>query len=147
MPKLVKFDPSRPLVALTFFRLNGQIYRKENAVPYDEGNDRVLRRLYDLHRIGHSDEEGTAVEVRTPREQLQAGNTERRNQEKASELRAAEVLDLPPTEEEQAAIDTLVDGNTHAQLLELADGLEGVNSKMKKAEIALALVRAGHGAA
>lgn len=148
MPKLEQFDPSRPLVASTFFRLGGQIYRKGDAVLYSEQHDRVLRRLHDLRRIKHSTEDGNEPDVRSPRETLMAGNAERRQQIKDSNARAAGVLSpTEPTADELEAVQKLVDGNTQAQLLEKAEGLEGITAKSKKADIALAILRSDRGTA
>lgn len=141
MAKLEPFDPSRPLKATSrFVRIHGTTYRKGEAVPYNEADDRILKRLYDLRRIGYGD--GRAVERRTPRERFLDGNTERAKQESEAGERAEDTLAAE-----------LVKAHSKAELLEMAGptetdpALEGVTDKQTKGEIALALVRAGRGPA
>lgn len=143
MPALEPFDPSRPLVACTFIRLHAVIYRKGDAVPYDQADHRILNRLYEQRKIAHG--EGQPVEAKTPREAFQSANVERRQQERAKTVKPeqTETPDQEPTAEQLAAADKMAKANNHDKLFQAASGLAGVTKAMKKAEIALALVRAG----
>lgn len=139
MPKLEPFDPSAPLVANTFLRIHGTLYRKGDAVPYSDADDRILNRLYQQRKIGYG--KGDKVKSRIPSEEFLSGNAERREQEREAERTAASLSDDVMAEQAEA----LAKANTKDQLLKLADGLEGVTNKQNKGEIALALVRAGRG--
>lgn len=152
MPTLEQFDPTRPLVTKArIVRLRGQVYRRNDAIPYDEANHRVLERLYGLRRIGYG--EGEEAAATTPAERFLRGGAERRQQTKDAAANAEEVLTKAeveaqqPTEEEAEAVKKLTNAHNHDDLFKMAAGLKGVKKAMKKDEIALALVRAGRGPA
>jgi hypothetical protein len=142
MPTLEPFDPSRQLVAATFIRLHAVIYRKGDQVPYDPADDRVLKRLYEQRKIAYG--EGQPVEARSPRQQFHAANTERRQQERAATVKPEPIETVEEaTADQLAAADKMAKAHNHDKLFQAASGLAGVTKAMKKAEIALALVRAG----
>lgn len=148
MPKLEPFDPSRPLKANTFFRLHGTIYKRGDAVPYDEADRRNIERLYSLRRIGYGD--GEPVERKTPRQAFMETGAALRTQERQAKRRAKEeqaekALEAEVGGDEAEAAKKLAKAHTHDQLFKMASGLAGVTKSQKKDEIALALVRAGRG--
>ncbi len=148
MARLAAFDPSQPLVSRTFIRLHATIYRKGEAVPYADADHRVLKRLYELRRIGYGD--GTPVRERIPRQELMAGNAQRSEQDRAAARAAKQTADeaalqseVAAASDEDEAVAKLAKAHTQKQLVEMANGLEGVTPKQAKADIARALVRAG----
>jgi hypothetical protein len=154
MPTLTKFDPQQPLVANTFFRLHAVGYAKGDAVPYSDADHRILERLYMRRKLGYG--QGEPVDTRSPRQKLLDGPGERREQVKAAKANAAEIelaatqqaiAAVEPSEEEAAAVKTLVNRNSHEVLFTKARGIAGVTKDQTKGEIALALVRAGRGPA
>lgn len=145
MPTLEPFDSTRPLKCATrFIRLRGTLYQKGDAIPFDEADRRVIERLYDQRKITYGD--GVEPDRRSPSEKARTANVELRQQRRGEKVGAAAEPGTDVDDDaEAAAAEKLAKAHTKDALFKKASGLAGVTKDQTKAEIALALVRAGRG--
>lgn len=123
---LEPFDPSRAFRALRWFRWNGQIVASGKPFPpagsEQDATDYNTRILYENRYIGYAPE---TAEAPAP---------------------APEPARKPFTPPAPDPVEELVAHHTHAELLDMAAGLD-VKKSDTKTEIARALVESGHGTA
>lgn len=145
---LKKFDPSREFVTAAAFRAAGVAWGKGFPFEKDSVNERTLKLLYEQRKLVYADSDLaskllTRTHVAADRAAMSsAANTSR----PAKALQDnPDVVDEAQTkaDAEDKAVDKLVKGNSHAQLLKKASGIAGVKQNHKKADIARALVRHG----
>lgn len=145
---LAKFDPSKDFVTAAPLRAAGKAWGK--GFPFDKNSidPRTLRLLYEQRKLVYAD--GPEAERLIGRIHNIAARTPAAVPEVWPGL--AKALGTNPdqvenskaeAETEAAAVKRLVDGNSHAKLLEKASGIAGVKKSMKKAQIATVLVRHG----
>ena len=145
---LAPFDPTRQFEARTFVPIRGRKYRKGDVIERYDGDDRVLRRLYDLHRIAYASDGARAVPETTEAERFISAGTEVRAQKRGESTRAqGKQADEVAGGDEAEQARLLAKRNNRDDLFKMASGLAGVTKDQTKAEIALALVRAGRGTA
>lgn len=135
MPAPLPFDPTRSFKAAQNFLYDGDRYIRNDPFPNPgvEVGPRRLKQLWQVRKIAYDDEQL----VRTIPEPAPKDRGVR--PEKPG--RKAEDLLVAATEAE-TAVKALVDGNSKADLLKQAEGLE-VPAKATKTEIAELIVKAG----
>lgn len=163
---LPPFDPDRPLVAIKFFRFNGEIISRGQKIPRDFTDPRKLDQLYRTRHIGYEGESTVRPVGGRPLEPM-TEDGKRPDGANAGILASTEATPTTETaalaeadaggegsaqdvaekerlaEERDALIKKLVRDNTHDDLFKKASGLAGVTKDQKKVEIATALVDAG----
>jgi hypothetical protein len=127
------FDASRSFVVRARELLAaGTRYQKGDAFNKDSVNPRILRQIFDSRQIGYGDDPAEGMIKLDP---LLGGKAGRRGTKAPK-----------PSDGELEQADRLAGSRTKPQLLELAEGIEGVRKEMNKKAIALAVIRAGRGA-
>lgn len=127
------FDASREFVVRGRDLLAaGRNYRKGETFDKATVNPRTLRQLFDSRQIGHSDDPLAGMIKSDPLVHVAGSGRKASKPPK-------------PSDGELERADSLAEGKTKAQLLELAEGLDTVRKEMNKKAIALAVIRAGRG--
>lgn len=155
---LPPFDPGRNFKCQAFFRAGGIIWSRGQEFDKTCVNERVLRQLYDMRRIGYSeDQQVRQIPLPKPAKKIDVSQKDHGPLDDDKDKKP-EPLDhdgdgekggvkdpTPLSDDEKAAL--LMGAKTKKELLEMAAAIPEIKAINSKAEIAAAIVKAGNVAA
>lgn len=148
MTQLAPFDISAEFKVARNFRGDGDIWLRDSLIDKARFSDRTLRMLYENHRIvALSGDEIEALEEARKAEAERLADKGKAPPPAGVSLVKQGVQQphgalITPSADDMAEIAQLVASNSRADLVALASGIEGVEAKDNKGELAAKIVAA-----